>query len=340
MNRAVNRLGVGRFVLPKLGPTADITLRSRLRRYAGVDVATLDARLGELEREWELERVLEASSAVIGLASLGLSAARGVATSWIPAALFTLLLQHGLQGWSPSMPLLRSLGYRPRKEIDEETYGLKLLRGDFQGVPSLTDAAPETRAYRAWEALKESRETAAPKTVGAPHSRWNLHAPERIPSRRTWISLRKKPEKPVARVAPVVPTDIRAENFIANVRSKWSPEKGEHLDSALRAVLAHLKWRLSPSAAEPMFAHLPKSIARVAEEETPHGFAAGNPPKGTIDADAFLEEITQETGLSRGQAQQATAAIFSSMKRQLPASQNRAMRAMLPKGLKRMWLQA
>jgi uncharacterized protein (DUF2267 family) len=321
---------------PRARATADISLRGRLRAYAAADVATLDARLGELEREWDLERVLEASTAVIGLTSLGLSAARRITTAWLPATLFTVLLQHAMQGWAPPVSLLRSLGYRTRKEIEEETFGVKLLRGDFEGVPSPADAAPETRAFRAWEALKESRDAGRRPAQRAPAPRTF-----RLGERSTWLSWRRKTTiKAKPHPAQIVPSDIRAENFLAHVRSKWMPDNDEHMDTALRAVLAHLKWRLSAAEAEPLFAHLPKSIARAAQTETPHGYALGEPSKRSVDADAFFDEIALETGMPRREVQQATTAIFSSMKRQLPASQNRALRAMLPKGLKRVWLHA
>lgn len=34
------------------------------------------------------------------------------------------LLQHGLQGWCPPLPVLRRLGVRTRGEIDREKYAL------------------------------------------------------------------------------------------------------------------------------------------------------------------------------------------------------------------------
>jgi hypothetical protein len=34
------------------------------------------------------------------------------------------LLQHGLQGWCPPLPVLRRLGVRTQREIDAEKYAL------------------------------------------------------------------------------------------------------------------------------------------------------------------------------------------------------------------------
>jgi len=36
----------------------------------------------------------------------------------------TFLLQHGMQGWCPPLPILRRLGVRTRGEIDREKYEL------------------------------------------------------------------------------------------------------------------------------------------------------------------------------------------------------------------------
>ena len=51
-----------------------------------------------------------------------------------PTAVATFLLQHAVQGWCPPVGLLRRLGVRTEREIDEERYALKLMRGDFSGV--------------------------------------------------------------------------------------------------------------------------------------------------------------------------------------------------------------
>lgn len=91
-------------------------------------------RLEELRKEWDIERMFEVNAASISLASLILGTMvnkRWFALSGIVAG---FLLQHGLQGWCPPLPLFRSMGYRTRQEIDEEIYALKALRGDFDTI--------------------------------------------------------------------------------------------------------------------------------------------------------------------------------------------------------------
>lgn len=96
----------------------------------------ITSRLDELQKEWEMERVLVVNAATISLSSLVLGAMvdrRWFVLSGIVAG---FLLQHGLQGWCPPLPLFRSMGYRSRKEIDEEIYAMKAMRGDFDGLTS------------------------------------------------------------------------------------------------------------------------------------------------------------------------------------------------------------
>jgi len=100
----------------------------------------VDKRLRDLEHEWDIERTLEANAATLSLLGLGLGAF--VDRRWfaLPAVVCGFLLQHAIQGWCPPVPVFRRLGVRTSTEIDEERYALKSLRGDFQGLATLSDA--------------------------------------------------------------------------------------------------------------------------------------------------------------------------------------------------------
>lgn len=102
--------------------------------YAALHPDRIEERLGELDREWDVERVLEANASTLALAGLALGSA--VDRRWLalPVLVAGFLLQHAVQGWCPPLPLLRRLGFRTQQEIDQERYGLKALRGDFQKV--------------------------------------------------------------------------------------------------------------------------------------------------------------------------------------------------------------
>ena len=100
--------------------------------YASHDRRLLDIRLQELDREWDIERILEANAAMVSL--IGLSFGRFFSRRWflLPMAVAGFLLQHAVQGWCPPVALFRRLGVRTQREIDEERYALKVLRGDFK----------------------------------------------------------------------------------------------------------------------------------------------------------------------------------------------------------------
>lgn len=95
----------------------------------------IDRRLGELDREWDIERTLEANAATVALIGLGLGTFLDRRFYLLPAAVAGFLLQHAIQGWCPPLPVFRRLGVRTASEIDKERYALKALRGDFRGIP-------------------------------------------------------------------------------------------------------------------------------------------------------------------------------------------------------------
>jgi hypothetical protein len=102
--------------------------------YASCDRSGIDRRLLELDREWDTERVLEASAS--GFALLGLTLGATVNRRWFlfPAVIAGFLLQHAIQGWCPPLEVIRRLGVRTAREIDYERYALKAARGDFEGI--------------------------------------------------------------------------------------------------------------------------------------------------------------------------------------------------------------
>jgi hypothetical protein len=100
-------------------------------RYFGADPVFIDERIQELEREWDIERTLEANAATVALAGLVLGVAVDRRFLALPAAVSVFLLQHALQGWCPPLPLFRRLGIRTAREIHDEIIALRILRGDF-----------------------------------------------------------------------------------------------------------------------------------------------------------------------------------------------------------------
>jgi hypothetical protein len=94
----------------------------------------IEQRLRELDREWDIERTLQANGSV--LAGAGVALAAKFSRWWLllPGAVLTFCLQHALQGWCPPLPLFRRLGFRTQREIQDERTALLALRGDVEGL--------------------------------------------------------------------------------------------------------------------------------------------------------------------------------------------------------------
>jgi hypothetical protein len=125
---------------------------AQVTRTAAAGPAAIEQRLEELDREWDIERTLEANAAGAALVGLGLGTFVNRRWFLLPAVVAGFLLQHAVQGWCPPVPLFRRIGVRSQTEIDYERYSLKVLRGDFQQRPvadGRTDRAHVTRVLEA-----------------------------------------------------------------------------------------------------------------------------------------------------------------------------------------------
>ncbi len=102
--------------------------------YAGKSNADISARIETLNKEWDIERVLGVNMSTLALT--GAALAYFVHINWLILTVVVLafFFQHAVQGWCPPLPVLRMLKVRSSKEIEEEKYALKVLRGDFDGV--------------------------------------------------------------------------------------------------------------------------------------------------------------------------------------------------------------
>lgn len=104
---------------------------NRVRHFEHLPEAAMGQRIRELEREWDIERVLATNASILGLTGVVLGAT--VSRKWLalPGVVLPFLLQHAIQGWCPPLPLFRRLGIRTRKEIEREKFAMMALRGDF-----------------------------------------------------------------------------------------------------------------------------------------------------------------------------------------------------------------
>lgn len=107
-----------------------------ITRYVGKSREEITKGIKRLDREWDIERVLETNASIAILISLGLGYFLSPYFLIVTAAIALFLLQHALQGWCPPLPIFRRMGVRTASEIYEEKTAMKLMRGDFRGYTS------------------------------------------------------------------------------------------------------------------------------------------------------------------------------------------------------------
>ncbi|HET9297440.1 MAG TPA: hypothetical protein VFP18_11160 [Candidatus Binatia bacterium] len=115
----------------------DRQITESVRFYSGKSEDKITQRIHDLEREWDMERLLETNASALAFTGLVLGVIRNSKWLFLPGIVLPFLLQHAVQGWCPPVPLFRRLGVRTREEIEREKFALKALRGDFEEIDSL-----------------------------------------------------------------------------------------------------------------------------------------------------------------------------------------------------------
>jgi hypothetical protein len=118
---------VRRSTAPQVNHEIDHQTTNNIRRYANSSPEVIQRRIEELDKEWDIERTLEANASTLALTGLLLGVTVNRKWLLLPTAVLTFLLQHSIQGWCPPLPLFRRLGVRTRSEIDREKYELRAL---------------------------------------------------------------------------------------------------------------------------------------------------------------------------------------------------------------------
>jgi hypothetical protein len=137
---------------PGVNQRLDREARERVAGAANWDEPALSRRIGALDAEWDVERVIQVHASLVGMVGLALGVFRRPRFLVTPGGAASMLLLHATQGWYPLLPLLRRAGFRTRDEIERERYALKALRGDFR--PMLDGNGNDNRrAAAAWGAV-------------------------------------------------------------------------------------------------------------------------------------------------------------------------------------------
>ena len=130
--------------------------RKRVTDLAGQSDSRLSQRIEELDREWDIERWLEMNASALAFSGLMLGLFVNRKFFAIPCLVLPFLFQHAVQGWCPPIPFLRRRGIRTAREIDQEKYALKAMRGDFAELsnPISEGMNPGALARKAWAAAQ------------------------------------------------------------------------------------------------------------------------------------------------------------------------------------------
>jgi len=102
----------------------DRQTEANIMHYLNATPEVIRQRVEELDHEWDVERMLEVNASTLALTGLVLGATVNKKWLILPGIVLPFLLQHGLRGWCPPLPVLRHLGVRTRGEIDREKYAL------------------------------------------------------------------------------------------------------------------------------------------------------------------------------------------------------------------------
>jgi hypothetical protein len=108
----------------KVNQRIDRGIHDTVEYYSKQSKKAINARVRQLDKEWDMERTLELNASLVALTGVILSAT--VSKKWLilPAVVTAFLAQHAIQGWCPPVPLFRKMGVRTQKEIQTERHAL------------------------------------------------------------------------------------------------------------------------------------------------------------------------------------------------------------------------
>jgi hypothetical protein len=99
-------------------------IKEEIQYYSTRTAKEIKDRINELEREWDIERVLELNASLVALCGVILAATHSKRWLVLSGIVTGFLTQHAIQGWCPPIPLFRRLQIRTQKEIETERHAL------------------------------------------------------------------------------------------------------------------------------------------------------------------------------------------------------------------------
>lgn len=125
----------------KQNSAIDETILQNIKEFAGKSPKQISERIKALDKEWDIERMLDLNMSVLALCGITMSMLFNKYGIILPILLLLFFIWHALVGWCPPIPILRYFKVRSRAEIDREKYALKAMRGDFKGLENESDLA-------------------------------------------------------------------------------------------------------------------------------------------------------------------------------------------------------
>ena len=151
-SEAKSRDRIRRHTPSRLNARIDQAMMKRVWKYSRKSPAEIGARINELDREWDIERVVETAAGTFALSGLIMSGLKSRKWLLVSAGSLGMLLQHSITRRSMPLKALRAFGVRTRREIEAEKYALRMVRGDFDNLKGVSE-----ETHRAIEALRLSR---------------------------------------------------------------------------------------------------------------------------------------------------------------------------------------
>jgi hypothetical protein len=109
----------------KVNQKIDVEIEQNLQSFENQSVEAIKARIVELDKEWDISRLLDLNASVLSFSGVILAATVNKKWLWLSGIVTGFLIQHSIQGWCPPIALFRQMGVRSRQEIDREKYALR-----------------------------------------------------------------------------------------------------------------------------------------------------------------------------------------------------------------------
>lgn len=125
---------------PEVNLKIDEEILQNIKHYSDLSEEIINKRIKELDREWDIERLLEINLSTLALTGILLSLLKHRSWMVLPTVALGFLAQHSIHGWCPPVPVMRFFKFRTRNEINQEKHALKALRGDYEDIKSAEEA--------------------------------------------------------------------------------------------------------------------------------------------------------------------------------------------------------